>query len=41
MARVKKHNCRQEAALQILDKATSTIRGNPTVKCADGNASAI
>ena len=37
MARVKKHNCRQEAASQIPDKATSTIRGNPTVKCADGD----
>ncbi|MEA2051353.1 MAG: hypothetical protein U9O90_00775 [Euryarchaeota archaeon] len=41
MARVKKHNCREEAASPIPDKVTSTIRGNPTVKCADGNASAI
>ncbi len=28
----------KEAASQIAVTATTTIRGNPTVKCADGNA---
>nr|CBH38405.1 hypothetical protein BSM_18820 [uncultured archaeon] len=41
MARVKKHKCREEAASQIPDKATSTIWGNPTVKCADGNTHVV
>jgi hypothetical protein len=33
-----KAGCRQEAASPIALMATPFIRGNPTVKCADGNA---
>jgi len=33
-----KAGCRQEAASPIALMATPSLRGNPTVKCADGNA---
>ena len=32
---------RQEATSQITLPATPSIRGNPTVECADGNARAL